>query len=338
MNDTEMDRESRQNNSPGEEPHDAGGGVAEAGLRSILHELKEIRRENQQQFSEIKQHMKKTDDRMEMAEGRIEETETLLHASLKIIKQLTKRQTEMETAMVDQNARSRRENLRFYSIREDTEGTDMIAFLDKLLKTTLGLPEDTALDIQRAHRALGRKPTDVTRPRSIVAKFGSYRVKEDILQKAWQKKELWCDNVRFYVDHDYPPEVMKRRAEYTEARKVLKSKKIKFHTPYPFRMRVYYDEGVKVYQNATEATRDMARRGFQITVIKPPTEPLQEELQLLSTWETVGRRRDRGEDREPGVMDSQTRQGRTMEAHRGSQYKDRLRQYRRLPDADEEED
>ena len=224
MNDTETERDSRQRSRSNSQEGEQHGDVS---LKSILFELRESRKDNMQNFTDIKQHMKRTDDRLDEAEGRIGESETMLHASIQIIKQLTKRQAEMQDMLIDQNARARRENLRFYSIREGKEGTDMIAFLNGLLKTTFGLPDGTDLGIMRAHRALTAKPTDETKPRSIVVKFGSYLIKEDILRKAWQKKELLCDDMRFYVDHDYPPEVMKKRAEYAEARKVLKAKKNK---------------------------------------------------------------------------------------------------------------
>ena len=292
-----MGRRSRSN-SHGED--EDGGGGGEVSLRSILFELRELRKDNQQQFSDIKRHMKRTDDRMDEAEGRIEETETALQTSITIIKQLTKRQAELEFKLIDQSARQRRENLRFFSIRENKGEGDMIGFLTDLLKTTLDIPEDMDVDIMRAHRALAPKPTDETKPRSIVVKFGNYLIKEEILRRAWQKKELLCDGVRFYVDHDYPPEILKKRAEYAEARKVLKTKKIKFHTPYPARMRVFYEDGTKLYQNATEATRDMVSRGYEVTIVKPQPSLGQEEIQRLTSWEKVGKRRDRGEDREPG--------------------------------------
>ena len=76
------------------------------------------------------------------------------------------------------------------------------------------------------------------------------------------------NNDRFYVDHDFPPEVLKKCSEYAEAKKVLKEKRIKFQTPYPARMRVFYEDGTRLYQNAAEATRDMASRGFPVTVVE----------------------------------------------------------------------
>lgn len=61
--------------------------------------------------------------------------------------------------------------------------------------------------------------------------------------------------MRFFVDHDYPIEVLKKRNEYREAKKILREKRIKFQTPYPYKMRVFYDNGTRLYKDAAEATR-----------------------------------------------------------------------------------
>lgn len=169
----------------------------------------------------------------------------------------------------------------------------MVDFLDNLLKSALAFPPDRELGIERAHRALVPKPNNPqAKPRSIVVTFGSYQIKEEVLRRAWQKKEVFCNDACFYVDRDFPPDVLKRRGEYAEAKKVLKEKQIKFQTPYPARMRVFYDDGTRLYQDATEATRDMVSRGYPVTVVKSPTTTDQDEIMLLSTRQMAGRRRE----------------------------------------------
>lgn len=329
MNVIENDSEVRQgsrSSSPGSPPHGEDG--SEVSMRCILNELREFRRDNKVQLSDIKQELKRTNDRLEEAEGRIEEMETALQATSTLIKQLTQRQANLEARLIDQEGRARRDNLRIYGIPEDQEGTDMVGFLVNLLKSALDFPSDQELGIERAHRALAPKPNNPqAKPRSIIIKFGSYRTKEEVLRRAWQKREVFCNDTRFYVDHDFPPEVLKKRGEYAEARKVLKEKQIKFQTPYPARMRVFYDDGTRLYQDATEATRDMASRGFPVTVVKSSNTSDQEEIALITTWQSAGRRRGRGRDgdRESGVEDGCTQSKKTSH----SQYKEKLQKFRK---------
>lgn len=306
---TEKDDEMAGNDNPSGYENGDGEPEPEATLLSIFKELKEFRKDNKQQLSEIKSELNKTNDRLDEAEGRIGEAETVLEATTMLIKKLMQRQANLEAKLLDQEGRARRENLRVYGVPEDKEGNDMLGFLDNLFKDTLGLPRDMELRIERAHRALAPKPNDPQlRPRSIIVKFGSYKTKEEIIRRAWQKKTVLCDNTRYYVDHDFPPEVLKKRGEYAEAKKLMKEKKIKFQTPYPARMRVFYEDGTRLYQNATEATRDMATRGFPIAVVKHPMDPDQEEIQRLSTWQTVGIRRGLRGDVQPAGAGSSTQQ------------------------------
>ena len=266
-------------------------GEDDASLRSILNELRDFRRDNKHQLTEIKQELHRTNNRLEEAETRIDEAETALQATTTLLKRLLQRQASMEAKLTDQEGRARRDNIRIYGIPEEAEGGDISTFLENLLKESLDFPPDTELKIERAHRALAPKSTGPqAKPRSIIVKFASYKVKEEVIRKAWQKREVFYNNTRYYVDHDYPSAILKKRVEYAEAKKILKERKIRFQTPYPARLRVFYNDGTRLYQSAAEATEDMASRGFSVTVIPAPISPDQRETELLSTWQVAGGR------------------------------------------------
>lgn len=72
-----------------------------------------------------------------------------------------------------------------------------------------------------------------------------------------------------FLDHDYAPEVLMKRKEYTEAKKLLKENKIHFQTPFPAKLWVFYEGETCIYNTAEEATKNTAMRGFQVTVVKP---------------------------------------------------------------------
>lgn len=299
-------------------------GAGDASLRSILNELRDFRRDNKQQLAEIKKELYRTNNRLDEAEGRIGEAESALQAAGTLLKRLSRRQADMEAKLIDQEGRARRDNVRIYGIPEDAEGNNISGFLENLLRNSLDFPQDVEIKIERAHRALAPKPSDAQiKPRSIITKFASYRVKEEVIRRAWQKKEVFYNNTRFYVDHDYPPAILKRRAEYAEVKKVLKGKKVKFQTPYPARLRVFYSEGTRLYQSAAEATEDMASRGFPVTIIPAATNPDLREIQILSTWQVAGDRRTGGSTSLQATKTSHTH------------YKDKLKEFRRKSPSDE---
>lgn len=65
-------------------------------------------------------------------------------------------------------------------------------------------------------------------------------MKEDVLKKAWQNKGFDFQGKRIYLGHDYAPELLRKRREYTEAKAALKEMNMRFQTLFPARLRVFY--------------------------------------------------------------------------------------------------
>lgn len=125
-------------------------------------------------------------------------------------------------------------------------------------------------------------------------------MKEEILRLAWQNKGFTWENCKVSLDHDYVPEILTRWREYAEARRLLKDKNIRFQTLYPAR-RVFYDDGTTTYETVEEATADMARRGFQVTVITQPGS-LMERIQWWS-WQPACARQGARRSRAPSYKE-----------------------------------
>lgn len=132
-----------------------------ANLETILRELRDFRRENTDTLKEIKDELR----------------------ALELQKQF-------ENRLVDQEGRSRRENIRIHGVKEGAEDSarSMIDFTETLLQEKLELPPSLHLRIERAHHALASRPPLDSPPRSIVVRFMSFRNKEEIIKIAWQKR------------------------------------------------------------------------------------------------------------------------------------------------------
>lgn len=59
---------------------------------------------------------------------------------------------------------------------------------------------------------------------------------------------------KVFLDHDYAPEVLKKQKEYTEAKRVLREKNIRFQAPFLARLCVFYEGETRIYNTAEEAT------------------------------------------------------------------------------------
>lgn len=264
-------------------------------MERILQEIQEFRKENSQQLDDIKDEIKKTNERIKEAEDRIDDVEIRMLTVEQVMRSMHKTQRQHEEKLIDQEGRARRENIRLYNVPENEEGNSMVSFIETLLREKLDFPPTAELLIERAHRALAAKPSATGKPRSIVIKFHRYKTKEEVLRRAWEKKEILLNEQRIFFDHDYPAAVLNKRKEYNEVKPILREKRIRFQTPYPARLRVFYEDGTRLYHTINEATRDMEDRGFPVKVVPPPEDPF--EKLNRNPWHAVrGGRAARGGD------------------------------------------
>lgn len=280
-----------------------------ASLMMVLEELRDFRKDFQDFKSEltiVNQKITEAETRIENVEDRVQNVEQVLTKMLKVV-------SEQENKILDQESRSRRMNLRVYNVREGAEnGSSMVDFVEKLLRDCLDITVTTSLGVERAHRALGPKPVgnEEAKPRSIIMAFARFTTKEEVLRKAWSKKIVLWEGKRIYFDQDYPPAILQKRKEYAEAKKVLKRHNVRFQTPYPYKLRVFYESETRLYQSAEEATNDMITRGLPVTKVTTKKSLAQQLAQ--SVWTAVG-----------------AQQGRNDGEARGQAIREKLQVYRR---------
>lgn len=100
----------------------------------------------------------------------------------------------------------------------------------------------------------------------------------------WQEKALLWSRL--------PPDILRKRKAYVGILRVLEAKGLCFQMPDPATLRVFFDSGTKLYENATEAAEDLKKRGFCLDEIKEPG-PTAPKQQRPATWERAGADRSR---------------------------------------------
>ncbi len=94
--------------------------------------------------------------------------------------------------------------------------------------------------------------------------FQEFKVKKMVLHSAWKKREIFNSDRSIYFDHDYPAETLTKRKAYSQIRRILREKGIRFQTPPPEKLQVFFEGGPVTYGSADEAAEDLKKRGFQI--------------------------------------------------------------------------
>ena len=125
----------------------------------------------------------------------------------KKIKEVNDKMKYLEEKADDLENRSRRNNLCFDGIKEEANETWLTTEkkIKEFMSTKLNIQTDE-YTIERAHR-VGKQDT-TGKPRSIVAKFNNYKLKESVMKN---KKSLKGTNI--YVREDFSQKVLAKRKE-----------------------------------------------------------------------------------------------------------------------------
>ena len=98
-----------------------------------------------------------------------------------------------------------------------------------------------------------------------------------------------------YFDQDYPTETQKKRKVYAPIRKLLKEKGLRFQTPPPARLWVFFDSGPVTYSRVDEAMADLKKRGLATDGDRGERRnapaPAAIERRKKNSWETVNAKR-----------------------------------------------
>ncbi|CAL8256143.1 unnamed protein product [Arctogadus glacialis] len=111
-----------------------------ASLTKVLEEIRDFRKDTKQQLNDIKAELTNVNAKLAEAEMRIENVEDRVQNVEQVISKMIQVMTQQENKLLDQEGRSRRENLRIYNVPEGAEGPSMMEFVQKFLRETLEVP------------------------------------------------------------------------------------------------------------------------------------------------------------------------------------------------------
>lgn len=100
-----------------------------------------------------------------------------------------------------------------------------------------------------------------------------------IMQKAWRQK-ITIGEKSLYFDNDHTVTILQQRKAYTNIKKALKDKGIRFQMPFN-RIRIHWDSGVQVYGSVWEAAQVLRQRRYS-------RRHLLEHLQQTAPWQRAG--------------------------------------------------
>ena len=166
-------------------------------------------------LEEISKEVRDITESVEFTEGRLDEEIATVkddisktESDVRLIERDLLNPNDVSEKLIELEDRSRRNNLRFDGLTEDTNETwdDCELKIQKILSDKLEITED--VEIERCHRMGKRKGN---RPRTIICKFLRFKDKQKILMNAKKLK-----NSGIYIYEDFCNDTMELRKSLWE--------------------------------------------------------------------------------------------------------------------------
>ena len=187
-------------------------------------------------FLKINDHDKKfseVNDKLDQQSGELAATKKCVDEMERQMKAKDVKMRELEWRLVDQEARSRRNNLLFFGAAEKS-GEQCADVIRDIVGKELKL-DPAGLSIQRAHRLGAPRPSNAvgqstSRPRPIIVNFSNFNDRERI----WSVRHKLRRPLG--ISEDFPLEVRKARDSLIPELKELKNRNKKASIAYPARL------------------------------------------------------------------------------------------------------
>uniref|UniRef100_H3AHM4 L1 transposable element RRM domain-containing protein n=1 Tax=Latimeria chalumnae TaxID=7897 RepID=H3AHM4_LATCH len=155
----------------------------------------------------------------------------------KLSKDILTRMITVEQRTLDLEDQLQREEEKSTTLRQGNP----TAFLQAALTQLLGLPEDSPLEFERAHRALRPRPSSEQRPRAFVIKLLRFPVREQMLRRAREKGSLDWKGNKIMVFPDLSQDLQERRRQFLPVKKLLQQRGYKYGLFYPATLKVTWN-------------------------------------------------------------------------------------------------
>ncbi len=160
----------------------------------------------------------------------------------------------------DLEGRSHRNNIHLIGVPEGKEGPRPREFVAQLLTDVLSLDQKPLID--RCHCSLRQRPTDGQPPLPLIRRLHYYHAVEDILRKAADLKDIRYQGQRIQLFPNYPPAVVRRRRELTQAREILRNKSgVRYGLLHPARLIITHSSQQRSFTDP-KAALDYAKHHF----------------------------------------------------------------------------
>ena len=208
----------------------------------------------QTEVSLVRQDLRNVVDRVTETEDRVSSLENNVKDLQATVQSLSTKTGVLEYRAEEAESRARRNNIRLIGFPEGAEGGNCESFLEVWLKTWVPMESlSPCFPIERAHRALARKPPPGAPPRPIIARVLNYKDRDTVLRKARELGTIHYENQKIMLFPDYTPQVQKARKTFEAVKIKLRAMGLQYMLMFPAKLKVIHEGKTHFFSTSREA-------------------------------------------------------------------------------------
>ena len=181
---------------------------------------------------DLQQSLSFSQGQLDSSMKRLDHVEKKLQDNAKFFRDTSDSLDAMDSELEYLENQSRRNNIRITGVPEDTQNEkswdDTENIVKQLIKEKLGIQEELVIErchrVKRSNKGYGPKQNGKEQPRNIVAKFASWKAKENVLRKA---RSIRPKGIKFVADLS-PKTMAKREAQVDDLLEARRNGKYAF--------------------------------------------------------------------------------------------------------------
>lgn len=204
----------------------------------------------QEQISFVRHDIQRVTERTTAVEVRVSDLEDKLPPLLQDVQRHDRLITTLLSKTDDLENRLRRNNIRLIGVPEKFESANPTDSFEKWLLTVFGKEILSPLyAVERAHRVPTRPLPPGAPPRPVLVKLLHYKDRDAILRAARQNPDISINGNKIAFFPDFSAEVQRRRAQFIDVKKRLRSLQAPYSMLYPAGLRVVALNGAHFFDS-----------------------------------------------------------------------------------------
>lgn len=189
--------------------------------------------------------------------------------------------------LADLEDRNRRNNIKLRGVPESVSQSELVPYIQQLIKVTLPHTSKQDLILDRAHRLPKPKNLPTSLPRDVIVRIHFFQIKEQLMQAARRSPHLLEPFHKVTLYADLSQHTIQARRKLSSITSIQRQHKVLYKWGFPTKIIITKDGTTYVIPSVEKGPAILKQLGLDTTALSPPPQQLQP-AKLAKDWSVAG--------------------------------------------------